>query len=134
MNEHSKDTEVYRKIIRSQNCGDADICEVIKLLIGDNIISKPSKKSFMWFMKNKDDGYRQVHECEIRDKVFPKLITLYNQTVKFLLESVINDQYEVVKPHYFTISEKLLFISRRLTLNSYKNTIMRELAYMLCNV
>ena len=134
MSEHSKDTEVYRRIIRSQNCGDAEICEVIKLLVGDNIISKPNKRSFMWFMKNKDEGYRQVHECEVRHAIFPRLIKIYNQTIKYLLECIINDQYEIVKPHYVSISLKLLLISKKLTQNAFKNTIMRELAYVLCNV
>lgn len=129
----SKDTEMYRKVIKSQNCNHTEICEVIKLLVNDTIICKPLSKHFIWYLKNKDDTYRQALDIEIRQLIFPMLIKVYNRTTKYLLENIFNDEYELVKPHYAVLARKLMLISNRLNQLNFKNSLFRELPYVLYN-
>jgi hypothetical protein len=129
----SKDTEMYRKVIKSQNCNHTEICEVIKLLVNDTIICKPLSKHFIWYLKNNDDTYKQALDIEIRQLIFPKLIQVYNRTIKHLLDNVCNDDYELVKPHYVVLARKLILISNRLNQLNFKNSLFRELPYVLYN-
>lgn len=129
----SKDTEVYRKVVKSQNCNHTEICEVIKLLVNDSIICKPLNKHIIWYVKNKDDTYRQTQDIEIRQLIFPRLIKVYNKTTKYLLENIFNDEYELVKPHYVVLARKLILISNRLNQQAFKNSLFRELPYVLYN-
>jgi len=129
----SKDTEVYRKVIKSQNCNHTQICEVIQLLVSDTIICKPLSKHFIWYVKNKDGTYRQVHDIEVRQLIFPRLIKVYNKTANYLLENIFDDNHELVKPHYMTMARKLILISNRLNQQAFKNSLFRELPFVLYN-
>ena len=129
----SKDIEVYKKVIKSQNCNHTEICEVIKLLIGDSVICKPLNKHFIWYLKNTDETYRQAQEIEIRKMIIPKLIKVYNKTAKYLFENIFNEEYELVKPHYVVMARKIILISNRLNQISFKNSLFRELPFVLYN-
>lgn len=129
----SKDTEVYRKVIKSQNGNHTEICEVIKLLINDHVICKPLLKHFNWYVKNNDETYRQVQEIEIRQIIFPKLVIVYNKTAKYLLENVFDDNNELVKPHYLVSARKLIYVSNKLNQLNFKNTVFKELPYVMYN-
>jgi hypothetical protein len=127
----AKDTEIYRKVIKSQNCNHTEICEVVKALFNDTIVCKPLSKHFIWYLKNKDDTYRQALDVEIRQLIFPKLIKIYNKTTKYLLENIFNDDYELVKPHYVVLSRKLILISNKLNQQAFKNSLFKELPFVL---
>ena len=136
----SKDIEVYKKVIKSQNCNHTEICEVIKLLVGDSVICKPLNKHFIYYLKNTDgpeaglrDTYRQAQEIEIRKMIIPKLIKVYNKTAKYLFENIFNEEYELVKPHYVVMATKLILISNRLNQINFKNSLFRELPFVLYN-
>lgn len=129
----SKDTEVYRRVIKSQNCNHTEVCEVVKLIINDRFICKPLSKHFIWYVRNTDETYRLAQDIEVRQWIFPRLIKVYNKTAKYLLENIFNDDYELVKPHYVVMARKLILISNRLNQQAFKNSVFRELPFVLYN-
>lgn len=128
-----KDTDLYRAVIKSQNNNHTDVCELIKLLVNDNIICKTLGKQIIWYVKTTNETYRQAQELEIRQLIFPKLIKVYHRTANYLLENIFDDEYELVKPHYMVLARKLLYVSSKLHQSGFKKSVMSELPYVLYN-
>ena len=130
---NQKDLEMYKKVIKSQYGNNSEICEVVKLMVDDLIFTKPLHKQVIWYIKSEDKTYRQAHEIEIRKYVFPKLVTMYHQTADFLYRHAFNEG-QLIKYHYIDIAYKLIMVSKLLNRNGFKNTLMKELAFVLCNI
>lgn len=127
----NKDTEVYRKIIKSQNCTHTEVCEVIQELFKNRIVCKSNGKQYTWYIVN-NDNYVQTNEHQIRKMIFKKLISLYNQTAEFLYVNAFSDG-QLIKYHYIEIANRLVRVSRFLNIISFKNNVMKELIEVLCN-
>lgn len=126
----NKDTEIYKAIIKSQFATQTEICEVIQLLYKDRIVCKAPNKQFKWYVRNTNNTLTLTHEAEIRRVVFPKLITIYNQTAEFLYTNAFCEG-KIIKYHYIDIANRLVHISKDLQKHSNKNAIMRELCYVM---
>lgn len=125
-----KDTEIYKKIIKSQTGTQTEICEVIKLLYNDRILCKAPNKQFKWYVKNKNNTLTLTHEAEIRRVIFSKLVHMYHQTAECLYKNAFCDGH-LIKYHYIDIANRLVQISKDLHKHSVKNAIMRELCYVM---
>lgn len=142
---NSKDTTIYRKILKSQYCTHTEVCDVIHELFKDRIVCKPIGKQFMWYIKVNEhsgeasargarppnDQLLQSNEIEVRKMIFSRLICMYTQTAEFMFKNAFNEG-QIVKPHYIDIGNRLLKIIRFLNKHSFKNSIMRELPCVLC--
>lgn len=127
-----KDTNVYRKIIKSQHCTHTEVCEVIHELFNDRIVCKLMGKHYFWYIKI-NDNLIQSNELDIRKMIFRKTINTYHQTIKFLYDNAFDDDCNLIKYHYIDIANRLIKITKSLNMNPFKNSVMRELKEVMCS-